>query len=243
MNEIREKAIEAAGPVRSLRTRAAGYVALYHASNGVCRFALVAAHGALWAAWYLVCAKIAAMTFAVLDVTFRRSPRQKYTQFAAYITVIKEINRLVMVETFVLVHTILDGGAEAAIANGIPEDLARDYERLMQIPRDQRTEKKMQDLYKRHFRWEQQRVVSTKLTDAFEVFTWPLMSKLCQRPWVWFSYFKPGRSMNFKSFKDEEERVQKGMIAYERARSVGFEYLVRRTERHILFPRKQSLRG
>ena len=91
---IRAQAEDAAGPMASLRLRAGGYLALYHASHGVCRFALVAAHGALWASWYLVCAKLAAMVFAVTDPSVRLSPLRRYRAFANYVGVLKEINSL-----------------------------------------------------------------------------------------------------------------------------------------------------
>ncbi len=82
-------------------------------------------------------------------------------------------------------------------------------------------EKSARDLYHRHFQWEQERVVSTKLDDGFAVFTWPLMRNMCQRPWVWLSYFRAGQSLNFKNFTDQAERVEKGLIAYDRAISFG----------------------
>jgi len=218
---IRAKAEAAAGPLSSLRLRARGYLALYHQSNGVCVFALVAANGALWASWYLICAKLAAMLFACLDPTIRMSPRARYRQFAAYVMVLKDINKLVMVETYVLVHTLQQMGVEHAIANGIPADLARDYDAAMRA--NNPSPDTLRDLYHRHFLWEQERVVSTKLDEGFAAFTWPFMRNLCQRPWVWFGYFRPGKSMNFRNFTDQTERVEKGLIAYDRAVATGLD--------------------
>lgn len=225
--KIREDAVRSAGPLSSLRMRARGYLDLYHASHGVCRFALVAAHGALWASWYLICAKLAAMVFAVVDPSTKLSRRTRYDQFAAYVLLLKEINHLVMVETYVLVHTIQKLGVEKAIAAGIPEDIARDYAAAMEA----RTISPAlaRDLYHRHFLWEQERVVSTKLDDGFAVFTWPLMRNLCQRPWVWFAYFGAGKSLNFKNFTDQAERVEKGLVSYDRAISYGLDRLARTT--------------
>ena len=222
---IRDEAEAAAGPVSSLRVRARGYLDLYHQSNGVCVFALVAANGALWASWYLICAKLAAMVFACTDPTGRMSPRTRYRQFAAYVMVLKDINKLVMLETYVLVHTIQRLGVEVAIAKGIPADLAHDYAKAMTAQRPRPTI--LRDLYHRHFLWEQERVVSTKLEEGFAAFTWPFMSQLCQRPWVWFGYFRPGKSMNFRNFTDQAERVEKGLIAYDRAVAMGLERIAR----------------
>ncbi len=232
---IRAQAVDAAGPMASLRLRAGGYLALYHASHGVCRFALVAAHGALWASWYLVCAKLAAMVFAVTDPTVRLSPLRRYRAFANYVGVLKEINSLVMVETYVLVHTVSELGPAFATQKGIPKDLADDYARAMTGPLPGNDF--LRDLYHRHFLWEQQRVVSSKLTDAFAVFNWPFMKGLCERPWVWFSYFKAAQSLNFRSFTDQAERVEKGMIAYDRAQDFGVDRLSRITQVRLqVFP-------
>ena len=115
-------------------------------------FALVAAHGALWASWYLVCAKLAAMVLAVVDPTSWMSPRKRYREFSAYMAALKEINQLVMIETFILIHTIQTHGADAAIAKGIPEDLTRDYAKVLDS--GSRAETVLRDLYHRHFTWE-----------------------------------------------------------------------------------------
>lgn len=228
---IRAEAEAAAGPLTSLRIRARGYLDVYRASNGVCIFALVAAHGALWASWYLVCAKLAAVVFAALDPTTRLTPRTRYRQFAAYVTTLKEINKSVMVETYVLVHCINEFGCEFAALKGIPEDVARDYARAMSG--EANGNDFLRDLYHRHFLWEQTRVVSTKLDEAFAAFTWPFMSGLCQRPWVWFSYFRAGKSLNFRRFTDQAERVEKGLIAYDRAIAVGAERLAAASEARL----------
>ncbi len=224
---IRAAAEVAAGPPNSLRMRARGYLDLYHDSHGICRFALVAAHGALWASWYLICAKLAAMVFAVVDPTTKLPRRRRYDQFFAYVSLLKEINHLVMVETYVLVHTIQKLGVDVAIATGVPADIANDYDTAMRARRIDPAVAR--DLYHRHFLWEQERVVSTKLDDGFAVFTWPLMRNLCQRPWVWFGYFGAGKSLNFRNFTDQAERVEKGLIAYDRAMSYGLERLARTT--------------
>ncbi len=238
---IRDAAEVAAGPLSSLRLRARGYLDLYHQSNGACVFALVASNGALWASWYLICAKLAAMVFACTDPTVRMSPATRYRQFAAYVTVLKDINKLVMVETYVLVHTIQQLGAEFAIAKGIPEDLVRDYERAM---RSDPSPALLRDLYHRHFLWEQERVVSTKLDEGFAAFTWPFMSQLCQRPWVWFGYFRPGKSMNFRNFTDQAERVEKGLIAYDRAVAMGLDRIAKLSAARIkIYPGRAAFRA
>lgn len=224
------RATAAAGRPESLRTRAAAYLDLYRASNGACIFALVAAHGAIWASWYLVCAKLAAMVFALLDPTRPYRPRYRYARFAAYVTALKEINRDVMIATYVIVHGVRDFGPERLEAEGFPQDIVRDYAAFLESKPNLSN---LRDLYHRHFIWEQERIVSTTLDEAFANFDWPFMSSLCQRPWVWFSYFRVGRSMNFRRFTDQNERVDKGLIAFDRAASAGWPRIEALTERLI----------
>ena len=224
------EAERAAGRPESLRTRAEGYLGLYKVSKGACVFALIAAHGAIWASWYLVCAKIAAVFFAVLDPTGPYRPLHRYQCFAAYVMALKEINRTVMIATHVIIHGIQRHGIERMIVEGFPADLVEDYAAAMQT---RKSTEFLRDLYHRHFLWEQDRVVSGTLETAFDAFDWPFMRGICQKPWVWFSYFRVGRSMNFRKFTDQAERVEKGLIAFDRAAAIDFSVLSRKTERRI----------
>ncbi|MEP1961670.1 hypothetical protein [Tateyamaria sp.] len=226
------RAEQAAGRPDALRRRARAYLELYQDSNQICVFALVAAHGAIWASWYLVCAKLAAMVFAVLDPTGPYRPVHRYRCFATYVAALKEINRTVMVATYVIVHGIRELGPDALIADGFPPDLVNDYDQLMTAP--DTDQKMLRDLYHRHFLWEQDRVVSDILDTAFAQFDWPFMAQLCQRPWVWFSYFRVGKSMNFRRFTDKEERIEKGLIAYDQGAAQGFDRLADVTLRTIV---------
>ncbi|MEP0207362.1 MAG: hypothetical protein ABJD89_00290 [Paracoccaceae bacterium] len=228
--ELRREAEKVAGPVVSLRTRAAAYLQLYADSNGACVFALIAAQGAIWASWYLVCAKLAAMVFATVDLSPVYGPKRRYKCFAAYVMSLKEINRSVMIETYILVHGIRRFGCDVMRGSEIPFDLIEDYERAMTEPCDPAF---LRDIYHRHFLWEQERVVSDTLDRAFDAFDWRFMASLCQRPWVWFAYFRVGRSMNFRQFTDQAERVEKGLVAFDRAFEQGLLAIQGKTKRQI----------
>jgi hypothetical protein len=162
---------------------------------------------------------MAGAVFAVLDPACRLPASERFRQFCAYIVALKTINKRVMIETYVLIHAIRELGVQFAISKGVPDRLANDY--AIAINADVQDEALLRDLYQRHFQWEQDRVVSDTLEEAFSAFQWPFMKNLCQRPWVWFSYFRAGKSMNFKNFTDPAERVEKGLIAYDRAVAYG----------------------
>ena len=87
-------------------------------------------------------------------------------------------------------------------------------------------------------------MVSEKLDDAFAALTWPLMRSLFQRPWVWFSYFRVGKTMNFRNFTNREERIEKGLIAFDRAMVFGPENLVTFTDARLrIFPGLSACRS
>ena len=224
LTDITALAEAAAGPPAHLVHRALSYHAVYVASHRICCFALIAGHGALWANWYLRCARLAAMVFALLDLRSPLGFREKLRQFDMFTDALRDINQQVMVATYRLVHAVRLLGADAATAMDLPADLCRDYAAAFAIA-DQGgtvTEAAKRDLYERHFRWEQKRVVGGVLQECFDRFTWVFMRNICLRPWVWFAYFRPGNSLNFSNFLDEEERVQKGLTAYDCAQRTGW---------------------
>lgn len=229
--QLAERADAAAGHPSQMVHRARSYHAVYVASEGICCFALVAAHGALWANWYLRCARLAALVLAVRDIRSSLTFRQKMQQFDDFTAALREINRQVMAATYTLVHAIRDLGPEAAAGMGLPPDLCRDMAQAMAEAGKGRhvPDAVKRDLYARHFKWEQKRVVGGILQDCFDRFSWRLMRRICLRPWVWFAYFRPGESLNFRDFLDEGERVEKGLAAFDRASGAGW----RRTERRF----------
>ena len=75
--EIHAEAVHLAGGVRDLPRRAVVYHHLYRASGGNFAFALIAAHGALWAYWCLAAARVAAWILSAFDLTSPFTPAQR----------------------------------------------------------------------------------------------------------------------------------------------------------------------
>lgn len=221
---IRRDGDELAAGLDDLGVRARVYHQIYRDSNARFHFALIASHGALWARWYLLAARLAANIFAVGDVGAKTSRQHKMRVYSDYIDAIKEINRQVMIETFTSFYLYRVFGEAGCRELGFDDELTAQFcQRFSQLaevseprPEDDRR------FYESFFRWEQQRVVGPAVDDALELFEWPFMRSLCMRPWVWFSYFRPGRALIFKNFADQEERVSKGLIAYDWACAKGW---------------------
>ena len=64
------------------------------------------------------------------------------------------------------------------------------------------------------------------------------MNGLSRRPWVWFSYFRVGRALIFRDFADKEERVAKGLSAFDWAATKGWDVIERNGLNNPFLPRR-----
>jgi len=231
-DEIHAEAVHLAGGLKDLPQRAMVYHRIFATSGGNFSFALIAAHGALWAHWYLVAARCAAFVLAILDVFSPLTRKQKCAAFDAYVDSLQDINRRVMIETYTAFHFTRRYGRHPLIRAIIPEALLDQIIGCHHLADTGvvMTTAQMRRSYEDFFRWEQVRVVGPAVEEAMAQFNWPLMRTLCLRPWVWFSYFRFGRSLNFRDFSSAEERVEKGLAAFDLGAGKGWD----RIERNLL---------
>ncbi|MEP1229801.1 MAG: hypothetical protein ABJG88_03930 [Litorimonas sp.] len=230
------------GGLDDMTQRAVVYHHLYVSSGSNFIFPLIAAHGALWARWYLFLAKHVAVFLAIIDINPRRSFARKMSLYADYVSRFKAINRTVMQETYKVLNIAKLYGAHPVIAADMPKRLCDNLNICHQyavhgtlMPLEQQ-----RDFYEDFFRWEQNNVVAPAVEEAINAFDWPLMKWFCMRPWVWFSYFRIGRSLVFKNFSDAEERTQKGLSAFDWAKHQGWETIESNLTRNPFFPKHFS---
>lgn len=222
---IHAKATELAGPPGNLCKRAVQYHHVYRASGGIFCFALIAAHGAVWAQWYLKVAWLGAIVLATLDWRAPGGFRYRMAHFNAYTGALKDINRRVMIKAYTVLHFAKDSMVDNAMVDDLPGEIVLEIRRLLaqQMSGQPATNAEKRALYEAFFRWEQDNAVGPSVEAAMAAFDWPLMRNLCLRPWVWFSYFRAGRSLNFKDFTSAEERVEKGLAAFDVAAFRGWD--------------------
>jgi len=240
---IHNDGLRLAGRRDDMQQRAVVYHHLYLVSGGNFVFPLIAAHGALWAKWYLVAAHFAARVLSFLDITSALTRRERFAQYRAYVNAFKDINRSVMVESYTVFHASRLFGDKVLSDWDMPEHL---IEQMMACHAataagENLSDTALRQFYEDFFRWEQIKVVGPVVDDALAAFQWRLMRWFCLRPWVWFSYFRFGRSMNFRNFADPEERTQKGLIAFDRAASTGWKKIEANLRLNPFFPREISL--
>lgn len=224
-DEIHAQATLLAGQPGNLCKRAVQYHHIYRASGCTFCFALIAAHGAVWAQWYLKIAFLGAIVLAACDLHAPGNFRIRMAHFNAYTGALKDINRRVMIKAYTILHFAKDGMDDHAMVDDLPGEIVIEIRRLVAIQMSGQlvTGPEKRALYEAFFRWEQDNAVGPSVEVAMAAFDWPLMRNLCLRPWVWFSYFRAGRSLNFRDFTSAEERVEKGLAAFDLAAARGWD--------------------
>lgn len=230
--QIRRDAVARAGSADDMALRAASYHDLYKSSGRSFAFAIIAAHGALWARWYLQVANAAARLLALADISSSLTHRERVASYQRFVERFREINRLVFIETWVNLHLLRLDRDHPLVSARMPEQLRHEiagaHEAAMRGLGPDNVEMRL--VYEQYFRWEQVVVVGPLVQEAVNEFHWELAKWFCRRPWVWFSYFRLGRALVFRDFTDAEERTQKGLAAFDWAASKGWD----RIERNLL---------
>ena len=236
---IREDAEMLGGSLDDMAPRAAVYHHIYLQSGKNLIFPLIAAHGALWAVWYLKAAQLAAHVFSVLDVVSPLSRAERMAAYNRYVDSFLAINKAVMVETYVMFHATRLLRSHDILAGHVPADLIAAFLDCHETTAQGRVlaPEQRQWLYVRYFRWEQETVVGPVVEAAVNEFHWNFMKWFCVRPWIWFSYFRLGRGLIFKDFTDAEERVEKGVTAFGLAERKGWDRVETNLLRNPLYPK------
>ena len=235
---FRQKGHALAGEADDFRMRATLYHRMYQESGGRHVFALVAAHGALWAAGYF---SKGALGVWLLSLRYLLSPRVRRARLAAVTELsrkLREINRQVCAESYALFHYTRQFGATRHIRSVMGDDFAEllcashaSYHAGSSFTADQR-----ERLFAAFFMWEQQTIVASLVTDAFEHIDWPVLTYFALRPRIDFSYFGRGFHVQFADFRSLDERVLHGMQAYRRAEEAGLAFAEQCLGRYKLSP-------
>jgi hypothetical protein len=216
-----------AGGLYDRAQRATVYHHLFRASGGNHAFPLIAAHGALWAGGYFRfgqrLAEVLSWQYALSAVT----RRQCLQQVEAFANAFRDINRRVCVDTYVSFHLTARYGDDERISRFVEGEQLRVL-RLVHTAR--RAGRELPDEQKRevflaHFLDEQSRVVGPAIEQAVASFAWPLVRFLALKPWINFAYFPRQQPFWFRNFADRDERIAKGLQAFDRATQAGWAHV------------------
>ena len=217
--------------------RASVYHHLYAHSGGNHSFPLLAAHGALWASGYFR----AGMRFGSLVATGRgilgdnsEALMRNLTEFAE---AFRDINRRVCVETFFIYKLTAAVSLAEVAERHVPPNLLAEMDRCHHARRNNRTlsATERRGLFEAFFHWEQAHIVGPAIHSAFAAFNWPLIRRMALTPKIRFAYFG-GKPLAFRDFSDTDERIEKGIAAFDRASKHGWSKVEQALDDYSVMP-------
>lgn len=234
--DLQADGLRLAGGLNDLSQRATVYHHVYKESGGNHVFPLIAAHGALWArSWFsfgMKLGKLLSWQYAFNSET-RRNKLVKLEEFA---NVFRDINRRVCVDVYANFHFTKYYGKHPEASKVVPVDLLQALNRIhssneagVELTDDERRE-----VFTTHFLSEQQHIVGPTIEKAIAEFDWSLLRSLALRPVIRFAYFR--RPFLFRNFANKEERIAKGLVAFNVAAEAGWDNVEQDLRKYDVLP-------
>lgn len=216
--------VRLAGRLADVPQRAAVYHHVFFDSGRNHVFPLIAAHGALWARGYFAFGMRLAR---LLSWQYGLDPVQRRNQLASvewFADVLRDINRRVCADTYASYHFTARYGDHPAAAEIVAPALLDSLRRVHSARRAGRelSDSEKRSVFEAHFLNEQTHVVGPTLTEALPKLRWPLVRAIAIKPLVRFSYFPRGEQLWFANFTDRDERIAKGLQAFDLAARAGW---------------------
>ena len=221
---IREEATKLAGRPTDLIQRSSVYFHIYQHSQGNHVFPLLAAHGALWGSGHFAKGLKVGRILSKIATGKTDLKRRRLDALEKFALAFKEINRRVCVETYTSYHMTRIYGEHSDIVNFIPIELCEALNRCHHSNRSKSklNDSEKKDLFNTFFLWEQDNIVCPGVDAAVAQMDWPLIMWLAMKPAIGFSYFGLTKRLWFSDFASKQERIEKGILAFEIARSAGW---------------------
>lgn len=223
--ELRQEADLLAGALSNLEQRATTYHHLYRDSGGNHVFPLIASHGALWAKGYF---QFGAKLGRILSLQYffdSEKRQQQLENLAEFADAFREINRLVCVDTYTNYHLVKRFGEIPELLEVISPEILTALGRVHWARKNGQllAESEKRNVFRAHFLHEQNNVVGPSVMDAMAAIDWKLLEMIAIRPVVRFSYFPVQKTFWFRNFTSREERINKGMKAFDIGSHFGWE--------------------
>jgi hypothetical protein len=234
--DLQTDGLRLAGGLNDLSQRATVYHHVFKESGGNHIFPLIAAHGALWArSWFsfgMKLGKVLSLQYAYNSDT----RRGKLAKLEAFANVFRDINRRVCVDVYANFHFTKRFGKHPDAAKVVPADLLQALNRIhaaneagVELTDDERRE-----VFTAHFLSEQQHIVGPTIEKAVAEFDWPLLRTIALRPVIRFAFFR--RPFLFRNFANKEERIAKGLVAFNTAADAGWKNVEQDLRKYDVLP-------
>ncbi|WP_167241094.1 hypothetical protein [Massilia genomosp. 1] len=222
---LRSEGYALAGELHDVQRRVRLYHRIYLESGKRHVFALIAAHGSLWATGYFKLGKLGARIASLPSLCIPGRRKQKLDAVAAFADRFRSIHRQVCAESYAIFqYTRQYGGNEvirAVVGTRFAALLVECHASCRAgtaYPRYKR-----QQLFHAFLAWEQEHVVTPQVDEAFASLDWPLIAWLARRPLIRFPYFGKRERLRFHDFASQDDRVCAGMQAFRIAEDVGLQ--------------------
>jgi hypothetical protein len=221
---LHAEATRLAGGLTDVAQRAAVYRHMYRFSGGNHVFPLIAAHGALWSRGYLLMARRLAELLSWQYGLHPSKRREQLARLEQFENVLRDINRRVCIDTYVNLHLTARFDS-TSLGHLVAAPLLRAMAQVHEARRRGQplAEWRKRLVFEAHFRNEQEHVVGPALIEAVAELKWPLVRALALRPPIRFAYFDGGQRLWFRNFSDRNERIARGLQAFEIAARAGWQ--------------------
>lgn len=236
---LRREATVLAGGFGDLAQRASVYHHLFEHSGANHCFPLLVAHGALWASGYfrsgMRAGSILSWGHVVAGTERRQELMRRLSKFADDF---RDINRRVCIETYFIYYLSSATWFLPIAEKIIPPNLLDQMARCHAARRAGRTlsNRERRSLFEAFFLWEQETIVGPAVERAFVEFDWSIIKALALRPKISFAYFPRSSPLVFSNFSDTNERIEKGLLAFDLAASVGWETVDHKLRSYGILP-------
>lgn len=223
-SSLKAEADVLAGGLLEIPRRVLILMDLYRHSNGNHTFPLIAAHGALWALGYFEAG--GSLGRLIGKRYFYNSTERIYRLglLHRFAEDFRKVNRQVCVDTWTNYRFTQECGRERGAEEFVPEPLLsalNEVHAAREAGRAFDTAKQRQ-IFEQSFHCEQEVTVAPGVLAAVNSFDCRIMQALCLRPLVRFSYFPAFRYMFFRNFAQKDERIAKGMRAWDYGARAGW---------------------
>lgn len=235
---IKAQADVLAGGLMDIPRRVSILTSLYLDSGRNHVFSQLAAHGALWARGYFEAGGSLGRLIARRYFYNRKEKAYRIGILREFADNFRAVNRRVCIDTYSNYHFAKRFGEVPGASDIIPGNLLDALNRVHHASHSDATlsPREKRDIFEQSFHCEQEITVAPGVAKAVAEFDCRIMRALCLHPIVRFAYFPRLRYIFFRDFSNTEERIAKGMRAYEIAERVGWDYVMKSMEYYGQMP-------
>lgn len=224
-DRIKAEATRLAGDLLDIPRRVGLLYNLYLDSGRNHAFSQIAAHGALWAFGYF---EVGGSIGRLIGrrYFYNRSERAfRLGLLEQFAEGFRRVNRLVCIDTWTNYHFVGKYGHVAGAEEIVPPSLLEALNRVHDARKRgiSLTEAEKRKVFEQSFLCEQEITVAPGVAETVKAFDCPFMLFLCLRPFVRFAYFPRWTYLLFHNFAAKEERIEKGLRAYDLAARAGWD--------------------